>query len=137
MKRLGLGVKKTTYIDGLDERSRLTMLAKLRRINVAPDLASRRLSHLHEELSSGRSRMRLLALVPLAVELIGVEQVKRVVELTGQAKCARRLDLIAGKTITVHLFKISLINAFSNAEYQPPDIGGITAISVAYSIIIT
>ena len=97
--------KNQTYIDGLDECSRLTMFSKLGRINVAPDFASRRLPHLHEELSSGRSRMRLLALVLLTVELVGVEQVKRVVEMTGHSKCARRLDLIAGKTVTVHLFK--------------------------------
>lgn len=48
--------------------------------------------------------MRLLALVFLAVILVGVEQVKRVVEMTGHSKCARRLHLIAGKTVTVHYF---------------------------------
>jgi len=80
------------------------MFTKLSRINVAPDFASRRLPHLHEKLSSGSSRMRLLALVFLAVILVGVEQVKRVVEMTGHSKCARRLHLIAGKTVTVHYF---------------------------------
>lgn len=82
------------------------MLTEVWRVDIVPDSSASRVPHIHLELASSSSWIRLLTLIFFASSILFIDsEVVLSVLQAGLAKSARRVQLIAGKTTKVHDFK--------------------------------